>query len=395
MIGLGICTLFGVKVIRDPTYDTTLSEELRQRMLTEGNESSNPFIQRMAAAVRQMNINEHLRKLPARQTIGPWERGKICVIFPDVPKKDSVTPAVLKQLVLAEIGTLMEQHQSSIYQCYTDGSLKDGKQAGCAFIAYKDNTETSRKSQRLHDWASTTQTELKGLRLATEYLLKHGSGVIFCDSKPALQALNSAQNTSNVVNDILANVIQATQKKIDITFMWLPSHIGVRRHDQADGLAKAACNNATIDEPGDFPLARVKHLLIQAQQESLQDLTNTQRPVSISIPHYERTSRTSYKYGTHKILTRQCDVVAAKIRLGYTPIWQLNELKGRGNNIDHTKCALCGGERMRTLVHYLDQCPIIKPLLPPRTPYQEIINLLLETNLLEDILVLHPKFCHL
>ena len=175
--------------------------------------------------------------------------------------------------------------------------------------------------------------------------------------------------------------------------MWLPSHIGIWRHDQVDRLAKAACNNATIDKDWDLPLARIKHLLIQTQLESLQDLTNTQRPVSISIPHYDKYSSTPYIYGTHKILTRQCDKVAAKIRLGYTPIWQLKDLKGEENNIDYTKCSLCGGERMRTLVHYLDECPLIKPLLPPRTPYQEIIKLLLTTNLLEDILVLHPKFC--
>ena len=129
------------------------------------------------------------------------------------------------------------------------------------------------------------------------------------------------------------------------------------------------------------------------QQESLQDLIDTQRGRSVSIRHYDKYSGTPYMYGTHKILTRQCDVAAARIRLGYRQIWQLNEEKGRTNDIAHTKCALCGGANMRTLVHYIDQCPVIQPLRPPHKTHQEFINLLLTTNLLEDILALHPKFC--
>ena len=389
-----ICTLFGVKVIRESAYYSTFPQQLHQQLHTQGNEPPTSWLQRMAAAVRQLNINEHLRKLPLSQTIEPWKNIKICVVYPDVPKKDSVTTATLKQLILAEAGTLMEQQQGSVYQCYTDGSLREGKKAACACVVYNNDAEQYRTSKRLHNWASTTQTELAGLLLATDYLRQNGSGVIFCDSKPALQALNSTKHASSVVNDIVANVIRAkSQNNYDIVFMWLPSHIGIRRHDHVDELAKTACNNATIEMDGDIPLARIKHILITMQQESLQDLIDTQRGRSVSIRHYDKYSGTPYKYGTHKILTRQCDVIAARVRLGYRAIWQLHEEKGYDSNIEHTKCALCGGEKMRTLVHYIDQCPVIQPLRPPRKRYQEIINLLLTTNLLEDILTLHPNFC--
>ena len=136
-------------------------------------------------------------------------------------------------------------------------------------------------------------------------------------------------------------------------------------------------------------------LLIEAQQESLQNVMNTERGSSISIRHYDKYSRTPYKYGTHKTLTRQCDIIAARLRLGYRAIWQLQEEQRRANSIERTKCALCGGENMRTLVHYIDQCPVIQPLRPPGKRYQEIINILLTTDLLEDILALYPNFCKL
>ena len=390
-----VCTLFGVKAIRESAYCSAFPQQLQHALHTQENKPPSTWLQRMAAGIRQLNINEHLRKLPLSQTIEPWRRRNINVVYPAVPKKDSVPTAILKQLVMAEVSTIIEQQQGSVFYCYTDGSLREGKQSACACVVYKNGAEQYKDSKRLHNWASTTQTELAGLLLATAYLRQIGSGVIFCDSKPALQALNSAKNESSLVNEIVVNVVQAKlQNNYDIAFMWLPSHIGIRRHDHVDTLAKAACNNTTIEMDGDIPLARIKHLVIKTLHESLQDQINTQRMGSISIQHYDKYSGTPYIYGTHKILTRQCDVAAARIRLGYRQIWQLQEERGHTiNNIECTKCALCGGEKMRTLVHYIDQCPIIQPLRPPHKTYQEFINLLLTTNLLEDILALHPKFC--
>ena len=391
-----ICTLFGVKVIRESVYHSTFPQQLHQQLHTQGNEPGTSWLQHMTAAVRQLNINQHLHSLPLSRTIEPWQNRKICVVYPNVPKKDSVHPEAMKQLVLAEAGTLIEQQQGSVFQCYTDGSLQEMGESACACIVYKNDAMQHSDSKRLHDWASTTQTELAGLLLATDFLKQNGSGVIFCDSKPALQALNSTKNVSSLVNDIVANVILAkSQNNYDIIFMWLPSHIGIKRHNDVDELAKTACNNATKEMDGVMPLARIKYLLIEAQRESLQNVMNTERGSSISIRHYDKYSRTPYKYGTHKTLTRQCDIIAARLRLGYRAIWQLQEEQRRANSIERTKCALCGGENMRTLVHYIDQCPVIQPLRPPGKRYQEIINILLTTDLLEDILALYPNFCKL
>ena len=74
-----------------------------------------------------------------------------------------------------------------------------------------------------------------------------------------------------------------------------------------------------------IPLARVRHAQVSSNKEDLQDLRNSQRPASISVKHYDQYMNVRFIYGTHKARTRQCDIVTARIRLGYRRIWQVNE----------------------------------------------------------------------
>lgn len=91
--------------------------------------------------------------------------------------------------------------------------------------------------------------------IATEFLLSQGSGVIFCDSQSALQALNTLdKGAGNIANDIRINVYRAKERGHDIRFVWIPSHVGIPRHDHADRLAKSACDKQSVDIDLGVPL---------------------------------------------------------------------------------------------------------------------------------------------
>ena len=119
------------------------------------------------------------------------------------------------------------------------------------------------------------------MHLATEFLQFRGSGVIFCDSQSALHAMNSfGDSPDKIVTEIRLNVLRANRSNFVIHFIWLPSHIGIARHDLADKLALEACTKPHVDMDLGIPLARIRHAQNSSNKEDLQDLRNSQRPAS-------------------------------------------------------------------------------------------------------------------
>ena len=389
---LYINTTFGVKALREPVYFTKFQRQLKLKItqphhqLEPGTLCSGTWLQSMSSCVLRLNIP--IDKILRGRTIPPWKIRNMDVHYINVPKKDSVPGTLIKQYALANIDDHLET-VGEVYLCYTDGSLQLWGPAGCACVVYKYDVIQYQNSIRIHDWASTTQAELAGMHLATEFLQSKGSGVIFCDSQSALQAMNSFGNSPDkIVTDIRLNVLRASRSNFVIHFIWLPSHIAIARHDLADKLAREACTKPDVDMDLGIPLARVKHAQVRSNKEDLQDLRNSQRPASISVKHYDQYVNVRFIYGTHKARTRQCDIVTARIRLGYRHIWQVNET----GNVEYTKCKLCDAEFKHTLEHYIAECHVIEPFRPPNKRYQEICDFFTNTDVLEDILALYPKF---
>ena len=93
-------------------------------------------------------------------------------------------------------------------------------------------------------------------------------------------------------------------------------------------------------------------------------------------------------YGKHKTMTRHCDVVTARIRMGYRHIWQVD----RRQRSAFAKCKVCDAPDKHTLEHYIAECPLISDFRPQGYRFHELCNHFIETNILEDILLLYPGF---
>lgn len=88
-------------------------------------------------------------------------------------------------------------------------------------------------------------------------------------------------------------------------------------------------------------------------------------------------------------MVRRHNVVAARLRLGYRPVWQVAGLE---DMLHFTSFRLCNSANDNTLEHYCMQCPEVDGLLPRDRPRVDICRHLLSHENLDEILVRFPRF---
>lgn len=180
--------------------------------------------------------------LPA---VAPWDDIPFKITHSYGNIKKSQNPAVLKVTALS----ILEAHQNYTH-IFTDGSKLNNGQVGCAFVAPQLGGSGS---YRLNNNVSIFTAELYALLATLEYIrsLNYTTGkfLIVSDSRSALQALLSeGSNRSTIIQDI-KNIYCQLADKVEIRFLWVPSHLGVYGNELADkaaGLA-ALLPGVTVD----------------------------------------------------------------------------------------------------------------------------------------------------
>ncbi|KAK3881575.1 hypothetical protein Pcinc_014005 [Petrolisthes cinctipes] len=88
-------------------------------------------------------------------------------------------------------------------------------------------------------------------------------------------------------------------------------------------------------------------------------------------------------------MVRRHNVVSARLKLGYRPPWQVAGMQG---DPPFTECRLCRAPRANTIEHYCLACPTVRHLLPWGLPLDVVCRHLLNHQVLEELLVRHPRF---
>lgn len=90
-------------------------------------------------------------------------------------------------------------------------------------------------------------------------------------------------------------------------------------------------------------------------------------------------------------VSRKCEVVRARIRLGYPYAWQI----GIASTEDKRKCRLCGAQDEHRLEHYLMDCDSVSDLRAKCTVPSPTLLCLGKhfVNILPETLREHPRFC--
>ena len=157
-------------------------------------------------------------------------------------KKQSDSPHVIRSESL-----LYLEKWSNHFQIFTDGSKKDDL---CACAFYIPALKFHRKF-RLSDSSSIFEAELLANLKALDFLVEKPpfQAVILSDSLSALQAIQDG-GLYILVKEIMYSLFLLSNRGIDISFAWVPSHVGIVANEMADKYAKQGLYH---DEP-DFEL---------------------------------------------------------------------------------------------------------------------------------------------
>lgn len=246
-----------VKTVLTSEYSSN-NDVHRQRLLEK-----NPLIHRLTTPISSYteDLNDPTLlsssdSFSATSNSPPWScrQARFDFDYADRLTKSN-SPLFLASLAKERINTHYRDH----LKYFTDGSVLDSGEAGCAFFSPDLKVKEMFK---LNSGVSIFSAELQALNMACNHINnldpspKHV--VVISDSKSVLQALykggtqtrSSTQLiTLNLINDIL-------EKGIDMSFLWVPSHVGIRGNDDVDKAAKVAATNGLTTNIG-FSLSEI------------------------------------------------------------------------------------------------------------------------------------------
>ncbi|XP_076035376.1 uncharacterized protein LOC143021653 [Oratosquilla oratoria] len=320
----------------------------------------------------------------------PWREPLPFVSF--TPTSKTAHPLLQKQLALETIACVSASVPTA-HHLYVDGSMQADGSAACAVFSptLEPPGGDGWIGRRLPDTSSSTYCELNGLLDAVTLLTERRlNGVIICDSKSALHALSSPRPADNhIVRDILCRLAYAHDNTLVVSFLWVPSHVGIAGNDTVDSLAKAACDLELPVIRTPPSLRHYKTILCSAMHTLTANRRNAERAHSVSIQHYDNFIDTSHKYRRHGLLVRRHNIVSARLRLGYRPVWQVCQTE----DVSHySTCKLCHLAKANTLEHYCLACPTVKDLLPQGQDLIYVCKYLLQNENLDVLLMRYPYF---
>ena len=320
----------------------------------------------------------------------PWRIPLPAVTF--TPTSKSAPSPLQKQLALETIDGVTSSVPAA-HHIYVDGSVQADGSAACAIFSSTIEPPLADGwiGRRLPNSSSSTFCELHGILDAVTLLVQRRmNGVIVCDSQAALLALSAPRpSCSNVVAAILRQLASARDASLIVSLVWTPSHIGLAGNDTVDRLAKAAC---ALDLAGvnAVPSTRCfrKRIYAAAHAQTVRR-RDAERATSVSIQHHDQFLECHHKYRRHGLMVRRHNVVSARLRLGYRPVWQVAQADDMPQ---YSSCKLCDRHNANNLEHYCLQCPTVAHLLPRGQNLVNICKYLLTDHNLDLILTRHPHF---
>ena len=125
---------------------------------------------------------------------------------------------------------------------FTDGS-KDDKSTSSASISF--NPKIPEKSEKIPSNATIFTAEANAIDIAINNISKseNKNFLIITDSLSCLMALKSPNEKNPIILKLKQKIHIALSKNINISLLWIPSHVGIEGNEMADELAKEALSN--------------------------------------------------------------------------------------------------------------------------------------------------------
>lgn len=284
-------------------------------------------------------------------SIPPWNLNRSCfdIEHTDITKNENIN------LLSSDIKIRLHEYYSEHLKVYTDGSLIDGH-AGAAYVIPGLKAE---KSYYIGKHKSIFTAELTAIIMALEFLNKYPGDlhkVVLCvDSKSVLTSIKNVKLNirPEMVFEIVNLVHLLSNRHIEITFFWVPSHCGLYYNEKVDILAKKGAKRHLDSHFLDiFKSIHECYSLIEKEQSS----------------KFQLLEKENGSFGLHKaIITisgilKECDnnIFRRRKVLSLMCRWKLNCFKTR--YVQNVYC-ICGHN---ISPDHISSCSSMESFLPKR-----------------------------
>ena len=252
--------------------------------------------------------------------------------------KDKTDPQIYKNLFY----DIVINQYNSYDRIYTDGS-KDDVSVSSASVPF--NSKISVQNQRIPSNASIFTAEANAIDIALNSIKKSENKcfLIITDSLSCLMALKSPETKNPIALKLKLKMHKFLSKNIKISFLLVPSHIGIDGNDLADELAKIGLSNKKIENM-QIPYTDFKPTISKHFQGKWQDSWNEQTSNKLHTIQPKLRTRTSLG------LSRRDGVKYTRLKLGHTHLTHSYLLKGEPPPF----CVGC--DKNLTIKHILTEC---------------------------------------
>ena len=155
----------------------------------------------------------------------------------------------------------LDNRWKGFLQIYTDGSKLDDNRTGAAFYVHDLGISKFYSLSPI----SILRAELTAIIMALEWIGSLNqclSAVILTDSLSALKLLDKLHPESVLIVQILYNLRSLQERDVDVTFEWVPAHVGIFGNENVDGLAKKGAAKNRIEVKVPFTKQELTHFMI-------------------------------------------------------------------------------------------------------------------------------------
>ena len=290
---------------------------------------------RMHQAIDETGVNLSRIAKYSLPVTPPWlfRRPGFDYTLYNIGTKSSTAPEVYRSLY-----NEMLSYYEDYNEIYTDGSKKDSAVSSAAV------TKNKLLVKRLPDNASIFSAEAVAVLLALDIISQSPNRrfLILSDSHSCLASIDNRNLQNPIVLQILEHLHQLLSSDYTITFIWVPSHIGIAGNTAADATAKSALSlrmsNVQVPHTDFKPLvSNYTHRRWQSSWNSETD--NKLRKIQPTI-----------KPVIFRHLPRRDEIIIHRLRVGHTHLTHSYRLRKE----NPPECEFC--HQPLTVEHILISC---------------------------------------
>lgn len=143
---------------------------------------------------------------------------------------------------------IRERYQEHIIIFTDDSKDQETGTTGAAFVVQRWNVQAFKRTST---FLSVFRVELYAILMAVQWTeqIRNHKVLICSDSVSAINSIGkgSSKSLQDLVYDIHLAVRNVKRRGVEISFVWVPAHVGIASNEKVDKLAKEAAQKETID----------------------------------------------------------------------------------------------------------------------------------------------------